>query len=181
MRLVYMVAALAVVLASIAAAYSMWSETLVVNANIDTGEVAVSFGEVACSDTGADPQLGDPFNNGEGKDVASCSYELAEDENGNMVEMTVTISNAYPGYEACIDFDVVNTGTIPVKLLSYEFEGVNETALTVSLEVPEDTQIHPEEASPYRLCIGVLQDADENSEYTFTLTLTFAQWNEVSG
>jgi len=36
-------------------------------------------------------------------------------------------------------------------------------------------RIHPEKASPYRLCIGV------NSEHTLTLTLTFAQWNEVNG
>ena len=81
---------------------------------------------------------------------------------------------------ACISFRVNNTGTIPVKLYDYRLEDVNTTALNVTFTIPEITQIHPgEESGTYTLCVGVLQEADENSSYSFTLELTFAQWNEV--
>ena len=165
--------------AVVAGALAMWSDTLKINATIETGEVKVKFSEWYCSDVGADPQA-EGFSNEEGKDVASCyvSVEIV-DEEGNPVKLLVTLSNAYPGYYVVVTFTVDNIGTIPVKLLSYEFSGVDETALDVWLEVPEDTQIDPDDYGTYELHIIVKQDAAESSEYTFELTLTFAQWNEV--
>jgi hypothetical protein len=56
---------------------------------------------------------------------------------------------------------------------------VDEKALSVSLSVPEDTLIDSGGSSTYTLHITVLQDAAENSRYTFEVDLTFAQWNEV--
>jgi len=67
-----------------------------------------------------------------------------------------------------------------VKLLSYSITGVDGSALSVSLDVPEDTQIDPGYSSTYILHITVLQGAEENSTYTFEVELVFAQWNEVT-
>jgi len=163
----------------VAGALAMWSDTLKINATIETGEVKVKFSEWYCNDVGADPQY-DGFHNVEGKDVASCCVEVeVEDEEGNPIKLLVTLDNTYPGYYVVITFTVDNIGTIPVKLLSYEFSGVNEEALYVWLLVPEDTQIDPGDYGTYELHIVVLQGAAENSTYEFELTLTFAQWNEV--
>ena len=168
------------VLAIIAGAVAMWYDTLKINATIETGEVKVKFSDWMCSDNGSDPQAED-FYNDEGKDVATCDIDVElEDEEGNAVKLLVTLDNAYPGYSVDVTLIIDNIGTIPVKLLSYDIEGVDEDALSVSLDVPEDTQIDPGYSSTYTLHITVLQDAEENSTYTFEVELVFAQWNEVT-
>ena len=167
------------VLAIIAGAIAMWSDTLKINATIETGEVKVKFSEWYCSDEGADPQA-EGFNNEEGKDVASCDVDVElVDEEGNPIKLMVTLSNAYPGYHVVITFTVDNIGTIPVKLYNYSIKDVNESALNVWLEVPEDTQIDPGDSSEYELHITVLQKAEESTTYSFEVELEFAQWNEV--
>ncbi len=171
--------ALTILLASLATAYAMWSETLRINVTINTGEVDVEWSDWACSDTGPDPQA-PGFNNSEGKDVASCIVEpeLYDDE-GDVIKLNVTIVNAYPGYQPEFKFLVDNIGTIPVKLLNYTIIGVNTTALDVEFYPPADTQIHAGEDSTYEMKVTVLQAAEENATYTFEITLVFAQWNEV--
>jgi len=160
----------------------MWSETLRVNVTVSTGEVDVKWSAYYCSDTGPDPQTPDSFSNTEEKDVAQC-YVTAEeyDDEGDVIKLNVTIVNAYPGYHAEITGIVDNIGTIPVKLLSHNMTGVDESAISAYLDIPEDTQIEPGDNSTYTLTIDVLQEASENATYTFEVTLVFAQWNEVSG
>jgi len=168
--------ALALIAMVLGTALAMWSETLYVNVEVNTGKVDVSIVNATCSDTGPDPQAPD-FSNKEGKDVASCYVEISE--NGNSA--TVTISNAYPGYRVEVDLTVKNDGTIPVKLYRYEISEYNTSALRVSLTTPEDTQIDPGKTSTYTLCIRVLQDAEQGASYNVTVKLTFAQWNKVTG
>lgn len=171
--------AITILLASLATAYAMWSETLKINVAINTGEVAVEWSDWACSDTGPDPQA-PGFNNDEGKDVAQCIIEPeVYDDEGNVIKLNVTIVNAYPGYQPELYFLVDNIGTIPVKLLNYTISDVNTTALDVAFTTPEDTQIHPGGDSTYGMTVTVLQEAEENATYTFEVTLVFAQWNEV--
>jgi len=156
------------------AALAMWSEALTVDVTVNTGKVDVSIVNAICSDTGPDPQASG-FSNEEGKDVASCYVEISPDGNS----ATVTISNAYPGYRVEVYLTVENKGTIPVKLYGHEISEYDESALRVRLTTPEYTQIHPGETSTYTLCITVLQDAEQEASYSVTVTLTFAQWNEV--
>ena len=168
------------VLAIIAGAVAMWYDTLKINATIETGKVKVKFSDWMCSDNGSDPQA-EGFHNTEGKNVAKCNISVEEvDEKGNPVKLLVTLGNAYPGYSVDVTLIIDNIGTIPVKLRSYSITGIDESALSVSLYVPEDTQIDPGDNSTYTLHITVLQDAEENSTYTFEVELVFAQWNEVT-
>ncbi len=171
--------ALTILLASLATAYAMWAETLRINVTINTGEVDVEWSDWACSDRGPDPQA-PGFNNSEGKDVASCYVEPEiYDDEGDVIKLNVTITNAYPGYNPEFKFLVDNIGTIPVKLLNYTIEGVNTTALSVNMTIPDDTQIHAGEDLTIGMSVEVLQAAQENATYTFEITLVFAQWNEV--
>jgi len=185
-RAIYLLAMLGVLFASLGVSYSMWSSSLHVNTYVHTGEVAVAFDGHNCSDTGADPQggtnLGGTFTNTEGKNVATCSVTPEQtDEAGNVIKLNVTLTNAYPGYEVCVDFNVTNIGTVPVKLLQHNYTTTLSNDLYVNLIVPQDTQIEPGQNSPYTLCIGVKQSAAQNSSYSFDLGLYFAQWNEVGG
>jgi hypothetical protein len=77
---------------------------------------------------------------------------------------------------------VENVGTIPVKLLNYGFTngGYDDSALDVTVTVPEDTQLHPSDTHDITINITVLQDASEDTTYSFELEFTYAQWNEVT-
>jgi len=174
------ISALTLLVLVLGAALAMWSETLLVNVEVNTGEVKVKWSEWYCSDEGADPQASG-FHNREGKDVASCdiSVEVRDDE-GNPIKLLVTLDNAYPGYSVDIGLIVDNIGSIPVKLYDYKISDYDTSALSVSLSTPYDTQIEPKGSSTYTLHITVLQSAAELSTYTFEVELTFAQWNEVS-
>ncbi len=180
---IFSLASLALLIASIGAVAAMWSETLKVNVNVNTGEVDVKWSSWSCNDNGADPQIpNSTFNNDEGKDVARCYVQAEkEDEEGDVIKLNVTITNAYPGYHAVITLVVDNIGSIPVKLYSSSIGSYPSRALSVSLDKPSDTQIHPNENATYTLTIDVLQGAAENQNYSFEVTLVFAQWNEVSG
>ncbi|BEP18295.1 hypothetical protein PYJP_16470 [Pyrofollis japonicus] len=178
--MVFGLALIGVMLASIIGAYSMWSETLTVNGTVNTGEVKVAFTGWSCSDTGADPQLpNSTFHNEEGKDVANCDISVTQvDDDGNAIVLRVTINNAYPGYTPVIALNITNIGTIPVKL--YNSSVKVDSPIIVELATPDSTQMHPDDTHTYYLTISVPQDAAENSSYSFEVTLTFAQWNEVS-
>ena len=164
-------------------AMAMWYETLLVNTYVETGEVKVAWADLKCSDEGPDPQLPDSdFHNDEGKDVAQCIVEPeVYDEKGNVVKVNITLVNAYPGYNPVITLTVENIGTIPVKLLNYGFTdgGYDNQALSVTITVPEDTQLHPEGTHDITINIAVLQTASEDTDYSFELEFTYAQWNEV--
>ncbi len=173
------VALLAVLAAAFGAALAMWSESLRINTYIHTGEVDVAWGGWECSDMGPDPQA-PGFNNTEGKDVASCIVEPEiYDNESEVIKLNVTIVNGYPGYSVNATGYVVNTGTIPVKLLSSNITGVDPSALSVNLYTPADTQLHPGQNQSYTIEVTVLQSAAENTDYSFEVTLVFAQWNEV--
>ncbi len=170
-----------IVLAMTGIAYAMWSETLKVNVTVNTGEVDVEWSDWYCSDTGADPQA-EGFYNEEGKDVATCDIDIEKtDDEGDVIKLAVTLDNTYPGYSVDVTLVVDNIGTIPVKLYSHSFSGLEGLPLDVSLTIPEDTQIDPGGNATYILHITVLQGAEENATYSFELTLVFAQWNEVGG
>ncbi len=177
---VYGFVALAIVMLSIGTAMAMWSETLRMNVEVNTGEVDVKWSSWSCSDTGSDPQARD-FSNTEGKDVANCDVSVEDfDDEGDVIKLKVTINNAYPGYKVVIKGVVDNVGTVPVKLYSYSIGEYDTNALSVDLGIPEDTQIDPGMNATYTLTITVLQGAEEQSSYSFEVTLVFAQWNEVT-
>jgi len=181
---IFAVALVSILLIGFGAALAMWSETLKLNAYVNTGEVKVKWSEWSCSDTGPDPQA-PGFDNSENKDVAKCIVTIEKnDTEGNPIKLNVTLVKAYPGYAVNITLVVDNIGTIPVKLLSYSwsnFSTIDDEALNITLFKPTDTQIHPGGNSTYILEIIVTQEANETATYSFDLELTFAQWNEVNG
>lgn len=166
-----------VILAAFGFALAMWSETLLVNVTVETGEVDVKFSEWYCSDTGPDPQA-EGYSNEEGKNVANCIVEPElYDEEEDVIKLAVSVSNAYPGYTVDVYLIVDNVGTIPVKL--YDHEIVFDEPIIAELIIPEDTQIDPGLNATYILRITIPQEAEELSTYSGEITLVFAQWNEV--
>jgi hypothetical protein len=164
-KMVGMFAVLMIALMALGFAYGLWSKTLYINGTVNTGSVNAEFANVVCSDTGVDP--------GYDKDVASCNVGLSDDKQ----TMTVTISNAYPCYSCKIRYDVVNTGTIPVKIKSITVTNPSEVSVTVTgIKVGDQIDCGASEAGD--LEIHVEQDAEQGATYTFSVTIYLVQWNE---
>jgi len=172
-------ALIGLVILALGTAMAMWYETLKVDTYVETGNVKVAWVDWKCSDTGPDPQA-EGFSNSEGKNVAQCIVEPEiYDDEGNVVKVNITLVNAYPGYNPVITLTVKNIGSIPVKLLNYTDASDIDAPLSVSIGVPEDTQLHQGETHSITISIEVLKDAGEHESYSFELEFTYAQWNEV--
>ncbi len=149
------------------------------------------------------------FFNPEGKDVGSTTADLSDtNEDGVLDKLTITVHNAYPGYYNEISAKVQNFGTIPVIIGKAQLEwmgntheiltGVNyilcENGAVVAYgsgTVPADgvielcwmdndgKQQHPGEKLEESFELLVLQPAEQNAEYTFSISLEAVQWNEI--
>ena len=169
-----------IIVATMSVSYAMWSDTLRINFTVNTGEVRVEWSDWFHNDSYEKVVVGE-----EGEEYLNFTTVTIEpeivDDDGAVLKLNVTIDNAYPCYSVRIGGLVDNIGTIPVKLYDYSISGVDEDALTVEFIIPEDTQIDPGGAKWFYVDIHVEQPAEMNSTYTFEITLTFAQWNEVQG
>jgi hypothetical protein len=120
---------------------ALWSETLRVNVEVDTGEVKVAFvdGDTSVNDpdispcNGLDLCLDDAgeivlqggistinFAGNMDKDIGNMTWnELDLDGDGYIDKIHVVINNAFPEYLAEVSYGVVNVGTIPVIITKY--------------------------------------------------------------
>ena len=186
----YGILAIVLLVASITAAYAMWSETLKVNVEVSTGEVDVRWDTATKNDLGIDP--------GYDKDIADCELDtISENELADKVNITIT--NGYPSYNCTITVRAYNIGTIPVKLLNTNLtlpggeeeilysapqgidklrEDINLTYLDLVVKRDID-QIDPDDYATYTISIHIKQPAEENSQYSLEISFAFAQWNEI--
>jgi len=92
-------------------AYAAWGDELVVSGSVETGTVDVEF-------TDFNVVYDVVANTKDGEEVAIVTIEPGECNNPK--ELVFTVTNAYPQFEAWIEFTVHNKGSIPVKLQSIE-------------------------------------------------------------
>lgn len=191
-------------LATVGVGYGLWSQVLVIEGTVNTGEMdaGLSIKEIdelydfnaRCPDGGEysigqdcddDGSLNDDWE-WENKDVAECSAQLIDP-----YTMEVTLRNAYPSYNCFIKWDVHNSGTIPIHIYrpDYFYKGVymgdaiNVSELHVNGWPPgcfgDLTQLHRGEEVTCNLHIHVNQPAEELATYTFQVRVFTRQWNEI--
>jgi hypothetical protein len=95
---------------TMAVAYALWFQVLTLDANIDTGELLVRWSGTNCDDN--EPPT--PFDV-EGfpqqtKDVGSFEFVRTDPL------ITITVTNAYPGYAIDCELEWRNIGEVPVHL-----------------------------------------------------------------
>lgn len=215
------------IIAASTIAYAMWSETLRVNANVNTGELDAAIVRAYTSDevpppgildyNGTPTSMPDPGDfvwTGEGwvavisgdinytqldKDYAWATTQLVDsDGDGDYDTVNVKIHNAYPFYMVWFSLEVDNVGTVPFFIDEYivngtvltkdditannlvflDADGDKDPELLIQLYDLLGTQIDPGQGRESSWRIVVLQDADENSEYTISIRLVAVQWNE---
>lgn len=116
----FIVLALAMAVMLLGAGYAFWTQDLVVEGTVATGELAVEFDnpEVKLLDcavhyAGADdPVISDHFVN-------------TGDENN---QLNIGLTNMYPGAKANVSFNLVNTGTMAAKVTGFSVSDFDEKA-----------------------------------------------------
>ena len=87
----------------------------------------------------------------------------------------VTISNAYPGYIAYVDFIMANVGSDPILLDELLISGYNTDALDIQVDgVVLGTFLLPRESTDGQLIIEVLDDASMDTSYPFNIYIGFS-------
>ncbi len=157
-----------IALAVLGFSYAWWTETLTISGTITTGELDVEF-------TGAYTSTC--------SDYMTCTVNFegggeADPTPGDLSKMTVTVNNGYPSGWCNITFTIRNCGTIPAKVKAINISPVS--GLEISMEgLSVGTQINPNGTVSPALKIHVAEGAAENSQYTFTVTIEFDQWNKT--
>jgi len=180
-KMVAIFAALMVALMVASVSYALWSETITISGTVNTGEVDVEW------------TWGDPYDDDDcppEKDVSGMTVNPVDTDNdGDIDKLEVTINNAYPCINYYLPIDINNTGSIPVIISDVTINSGNLPA-GATLEILEDevndpdigvgVQLEPGEEAYGVLHVHLSNEAHENAEYTFSISITVVQWNEYS-
>ncbi len=156
--------ALLVGLGLAAATYAYWSESMTINGTVSTGVLDVKFVSSSASD------------NEDDYDVASVACEIIDAETAK-----ITVENAYPGYVATCVFDVLNSGSIPAKIKSTTVTNPYTDAIDVGYSwsgLDSNNVFGPTATASIKVVTEVLENAAENSTYTYTISIDVGQFNE---
>jgi len=157
-------------LAVMAASYAQWTETLNVSGSVATGSLDAGFSACSCSDSD-----GDGVYAGEG--IVSCELK-DNDGDGDNELAEISITNAYPGYKATCTLTIMNTGSIPLHVKSVNINNPNPDELSVSItDDPTCTILDAGETVTFGVEALVTENAAEESDYSFTVTVDIEQFN----
>lgn len=161
--------ALLLAFALMGAAFAAWSDTLTANGTVNTGELDAT---ISVTDTTEN-------ESSDGPDVASVNAIATEDGKG----LNITLSNAYPGYSATVNFKVKNTGTIPVKVSKLTLtpgtgNPDGEVTYTVNFPGTGGGTLAPDGELSGTITFTVGEGADENGTYNFSGTISVTQFNK---
>ena len=161
---------LVIALAGMGAGYAHWSQTLDLNVTVQTGDLDAGW---SVEDFGDD----EPPE----KDVSSinCYTSAAGGSEESPHKLHVEITNAYPSITYYCDFDIHNDGSIPLHIGEFVINrGDLPDGATVTITDLECTQLHPCESAYGTLEVHLDNDAEQDTNYTFEITVDVYQWNE---
>jgi len=161
-------------------AYAHWEKIITIDGTVTTGSLHL---EVISASSDDPPET---IDIGKDKDVGCTIVEIGQDKQS----LIVTVTNAYPCYEAYVHFTVKNTGTIPAHFKGFGpqppfvqdgkvwkatfFDG----KITVWGWDSYNEQLHPGEPADYTIWIHVEQPAEQGQPYTFEAEVWFYNYNE---
>lgn len=161
---------LVLALGTVGAAFAYWNEPVTIVSTANTGYLQLKLTDIVPSDNYPDV------------DLISCVKTV---ETGDSVSFDLTVTDAYPGYEGKVDFNIKNTGTIPAYINDIDFDG--SPAYPSWAHIGWDDIIYGEYKTldvgqSYAGFITVTIDAPgndvpENYSFTFTVTILSQQWN----
>ena len=105
------------------------------------------------------------------KDVAETTASITDSRN-----ITVAITNAYPGYKGSVDFTVTNTGTAAIELTGTTITNPNPGALDVSVNVALG-ELQPGASRSGLLELVITNNATPSTPYGFSVGINFSDLN----
>jgi len=220
--------ALVLALGTMGIGYAAWTDTIFINGSVSTGTLCLeiedgTYGEHNECDPSINnfPEEADLNWSGwikqiggiscpagykfeekpcSDKDVAYVTMTPVLDDNDNIVELVVTVYNAYPHYLSWLGFEVCNCGNIPVKIKAPTIE--QSPFLLIEYRNGVGEQIEPGGCHEISLFVGVVQHEGywrdgvggptdlwivddpsqdilpENTPLTFTIEVEAIQWDE---
>jgi len=159
--IVFLVLVLA--LGALGVGYARWAENLSLEGTVNTGNINAIWSIEAVGDS-------EP----EGKDVSSISAVIVGDT------LEVTITGAYPCIDYWVDFNIESTGSVPIHLGSL-VPGVSTLPAGTTVLITPDplgTQLHLGNIFLGTLTVHLYNDAEELTNYTFSYSIEYAQYNE---
>ncbi|MCH7484030.1 MAG: hypothetical protein IIA90_02650 [Chloroflexi bacterium] len=205
---------LVVALGMMAVGYGLWSKVLTIQGEVRTGEVNAEFSieEIDQGDIGQLSDNGmDEHKEVEGKLIANCEVTLEDGlPNPGPQTLKVVIERGYPSFWCIVNFDVENTGTIPIRVeqpnITFADPGLfvnfgfstgiggepcyfDETEDGSAIEGTIDDHpqlepggiIEPNGITYCTLWVHVEQEAAQGATLNFEATICVHQWNEEPG
>jgi hypothetical protein len=178
---------LVLALGSIGVAYGAWTQGLAINGNAATGKM--DFQSWTGNDfLGATAPQGDPHtwlthsNETVTPNVGQCSSS----SNGKSHNVTISLSNVYPGYECYVWVGALNTGTVPIALAKPVFAAMPawlEYAPAPTGDNPdaadycyyEGYRVPPQFGQQCKMVFRVLETAPQDADATFTGSIAISQ------
>ena len=157
--------AFVVAAAVVGVVYGWWTQTLTIDAMVQTGHTNADFIDVFTDD-----ELGNP-DPGSTKDVATCTAEIVSDE-----EVVVQIHNAYPNYTCNLTTVIQNQGTLPERREMLEFDVPPVITITELTDL-FGVVLHPGDTDIEKFIIRIEKEVEQNTEYTFTIRKPFSLFN----
>ena len=127
--------ALVLALGTLGVGYAMWTDTVLIDGEVTTGDLILGVVDVETNDPDngtADPQC-PPGDNREGKDVAyftSVNGEPKAGCNGYYASITETFNHVYPWYGPSVTVRVANCGSVPLRITGMTCTSFSGTDLT---------------------------------------------------
>lgn len=154
------------------AGYAAWTDTTEINGTITTGWLDVIFENPGSNDSDG---VNDP---GMLYDVGKTKATIIGDDKKTL---QVEITNGYPGYNSQVEFSLRNDSTIPVKVKEVVIQKDYDNELLVGFDAVNalvGTEIGVG-ASLDNIIITneITENAQQNDDYSYTVTITFQQWN----
>ncbi len=203
------------VLATVGFGYALWSQSLFIKGEINTGAVSAEFVRAFTDDddrvdavaldsldtgdcplppgsqTSCDPAASGPDPKPRwDKDVGRCDAAVVAPDTG-----IVTKKNVYPGYFCTAWFEVMNTGSVPVRIAKATVKGIpvrpsiprpfdldGDGADDVAIHLTgfkECQQVDPGTRVLIDIDQEILQGAPQGSTLSYLVEYTLQQWNEA--
>lgn len=167
--------AMLVALGLVGATYAYWSDSLSISGSVSTGNLDVKLNSTTQSSDSDDTMQ---YNVGS----VTCSVDPNDDDRA-----TVTITDAYPDYQATCTFTIENTGTIPAKIMDISVTDNSGNPLDTSVldvtvnGLSEGDVIEAGASQMFKVVTTVGQNAAEGASYSYTITIDVGQFNEELG
>lgn len=136
--------------------FAAWQDGLTIRGTTATGNIDPAFTDCWVAGESVSPSQADVFVTDEGK------------------RLVILIADAHPGYHADFGYLLTNRGSVPVR-----FETAWEASapgLAVTNNLPYGV-LEPDGGTAEGGLSVTVGDVEEESQYNFSLTLIFRQWN----